>query len=166
MPVDIVAMALGESLNTLEMLDQTDGLEEERPETLYETIERLTKELQEANQCAILNWEALRLLINHCQDKGFDPYPDGYYDPLTKPVSQLTREELIQRNSEAAKRIAPKLQRNNPEALKPPTAEQLEEKYRPSERSAFFDLVNAASLNGGVLTKDSLQVIIDKHSKR
>lgn len=83
-------------------------------ETNEEKIRRLEEEVSQAQAAALLNFEALRLLINVCKDRGFEPFP-GESMPLSKPIFDMTPQELILRNNEATVRIEACKRVNNKE---------------------------------------------------
>jgi hypothetical protein len=106
-------------------------------ETTEERINRLEEEVAQAQAAAMLNFESLLLLINICKERGFEPFP-GESMPLTKPVCNMTVEELIARNKEATARVEATRRANNLQKLKPPTQDQIDEMYMPKEMSPAF----------------------------
>jgi hypothetical protein len=102
-----------------------------------QTTESLEEEFAKVHEENRLNKEALVLLISQCKKYNFNPFPEDSH-LLNKPIKDMTKEELAERNKEITKRIEKNRQVRNSESLKPPTFEQLEELYKPTPMDIEF----------------------------
>lgn len=142
MPNNKDPLDMSEVLQDLEMGGHNDmDFEDEVPvaaplETIEERVRRLEGELANAERAALMHFESLRLLMSICKERGFEPFP-GESMPLTKPISEMTTDELMARNKEASARVVNR-RVNSAEKLAPPTPEQMEAMYTPKAMSPAF----------------------------
>ena len=95
-------------------------------------VDLLVKERDYYQEESHKDREALKTIMALCKQKGFDPFGETA-DPLAKPISALTREELKARNDEATVRIAKTRHVTSPDQIPMPTAEEQAKLYKEND---------------------------------
>lgn len=140
-------------------------IEDFTTETDQARIARLEKELEDVTIECHHNFEAIKILVQYCKSNGLNPFWDGY-TPLSKPISQMTKEELTTRNKEGSERIRPKLMVRSKEAVKPPTYEDTTAMYVNEDMGSFMELMRMAHGNNGIVTMAQLKEFLETLKNR
>lgn len=122
--------------------DDYPFLNAEAAETPSETIARLEKELAEAKEAALGNWEALKLLKSICKAYGFDPFAQE--PTLNKSPYIMTKEELRAANVNTTKRVAATKHADSADKIARPTWEATEKLYNVKEVMAAEEKMKKA----------------------
>ncbi len=122
------------------ILDQPSELEKEASYNPEEIIEKLTKQLFEADAFIEQMAIALNTLRKALKDRDVDC--DLVYEPIMKPLLEFTPEELKARNEDAARRRLARGKALNPEKAKMPSLEELEEQYKSEKDRPNNEIIN------------------------